>query len=126
MALDPGGLSSIGTTRFDYIGVDCSLNQKVWHTKLARLCLKDADKFFTNNASFLFRVANRMQCVYKIIHRIDWNQLNPHRVLKYLYHLRSFTQAKQSIVYKYGHQLLSHSPVNQSRRHTGINPTTPC
>jgi hypothetical protein len=80
---------------------------------LVSLGFEDADKFFSDDTPFLFRLADAAPRSHEIFHRIHGDQLGAERLPEDLHYLGGLTLAQHAGVHKDGDQLIADGAVYQ-------------
>ena len=101
------------STRFDHVGVERALDEKLRSLELRRLFLKDANELGADDLALRLRVANTGQLAEETVLSVDGDERHGKAVTEGLDHLRTLVLAHHPVVDEDAGQLIADCSVNQ-------------
>ncbi len=121
MALDVVSLAGLRSGALDDIRVDGPLSEPPGILVLVRLFLKNVDEKAADDFAFALRIVHSGQSRKESFFGVDADDLDPQVLGKGGHDLIPLAQSQKSVVDKDAGELVADGPMDQRRRHRGVN-----
>ena len=119
---------TLAKTALDHIRVDGTLHQEVYGADLLCLFLKNANKLFADNLTFLFGFSDTCKLLIEALLGIDADKVKVIGTIgaKDRFYLIAFVLAEKAVIYEDTSKLLAHCLGHQDCCHRGIHAAGKC